>query len=289
LTGSLTQDLDAVEVAKDQIRVGGKITLPFSVESGDLSTFRLSTRLKAQGVSAHMTGNGLAIEGFDGEIPLIEDLALKPDGGISILTGPPKNIYSRTRFLDTHPFLQGDNFLSVKKLSVAGQTLGPIAGNLRINRDMFALDQLQIGYRGGRISGQVIADYQAGKPRLLFKGNLTGIRPTQSEDVLDANATLVFKPDKLDLQGRIQVIRIGKQHLLDLLDFLDPYKENVGINRARLGLKVGYPKFLRLRMQDGFLAVKIALGGVAKVVRIDEIKNIALGPFLNKYVAPYVK
>jgi len=289
LTGSLVQDLDAVEVAQDAIQVGGKVSLPFKVESGDLKTFRLSIRLKAEGVNARMPDNGLSIEGFNGDIPLIEDLALKPDGGVTILTGPPKNLYSRTRFLDTHPFLQGHNFLSVNSLTVAGQTLGPIAGNLRINRDMFSLDQLQIGYRDGRISGQLIADYQAGKPRVLFKGNLTGIRPTQSEDVLDANATLVFVPDKLDLQGRIQVIRIGRQHLLDLLDFLDPYRENVNINRARLGLKVGYPKFLRLRMQDGFLALKIALGGAAKVVRIDEIRNIALGPFLNKYVAPYIK
>jgi hypothetical protein len=289
LTGSLVQDLDAIEVAGDTIRVGGKVSLPFRVESGDLKTFRLSTRLKAEGVSARMPADGLAIKGFDGDIPLIEDLALRPGGGVTILTGPPRNIYSRTRFLDTHPFLQGDNFLSVESLSVAGQTLGPIAGNLRINRDMFSLDQLQIGYRDGRISGQVIADYQAGKPRVLFKGNLTGIRPTQSEDVLDANATLIFVPDKLDLQGRIQVIRIGRQHLLDLLDFLDPYRENVSINRARLGLKVGYPKFLRLQMQDGFLALKISLGGAAKVVRIDEIRNIALGPFLNKYVAPYIR
>jgi translocation and assembly module TamB len=286
LSGLFSQDLDKISVAEDTLKVRGKINLPFQLESGDLSTFRIAAKLKAHDLHIDLPGLGLTVAGLNCVIPLVEDIALLPDGGVKLLKGPEKNIYSRTRFLDTHPFLEGDNFLSVQRLSAMGLEFGPVAGNLRVKRDMFSLDQLQIGYRGGNISGQLVADYEEGSPRVFFKGNLTGIRPSQSDDVLDANATLTFVPDKLDLQGRIQVVRIGRDHLLDLLDFIDPYHENVNFNRARMGLKVGYPKFLRLRMQDGLLAVKIQLGGAAKVVRIDEIKNIALGPFLNRYLAP---
>ncbi len=39
-------------------------------------------------------------------------------------------------------------------------------------------------------------------------------------------------------------------------------------------------------MQGGFLAAKIELGGVAWLARIDEIKGIALGPFMIRYFAP---
>ena len=118
---------------------------------------------------------------------------------------------------------------------------------------------------------------------------MTGLRPSGGKDVLDANATISLAPAKLDLSGRIQVVRIGSRHLLDVLDLLDPYHENVSINRVRLGLKVGYPKFLRLRMRDGFLDAKVELGGAVDFVRIDEIKGVALGPLLNRFVAPQMR
>ena len=87
--------------------------------------------------------------------------------------------------------------------------MAPIAGNLRIERDLFAMDQLQIGFRGGNIFGQVVVDYEDGAPKVFFKGNVTGIRPSESEEVLDANATLSLEPTTLKLDGRIQVVRTG--------------------------------------------------------------------------------
>lgn len=286
--GTLEQDLDAVEVAAATITTRGRLEVPFRLESGDLTTYRLAARLRADGVHLALPASGLVVGDFDGDIPLFEDVALLPGGGARLLTKDSRNIFSRSRFSDTHPFLRGKSFLAIGRLELMGQTLGPLAGNLRIERDTFALDQLQLGYRDGNVTGQLVADHLAGSPRIHFKGNLTGVRPSRSDEVLDANATLTFTPRKLALQGRIQVIRIGRQHLLDVLDLIDPYHENVGVNRARLGLKVGYPKFLRLRMQEGMLAVKLELGGAAGVVRIDEITGIALGPLLQRYVAPHL-
>jgi hypothetical protein len=39
-------------------------------------------------------------------------------------------------------------------------------------------------------------------------------------------------------------------------------------------------------MRDGLLSAAIELGGVAGVVRIDEIRGIPLGPILERYIAP---
>ena len=51
--------------------------------------------------------------------------------------------------------------------------MAPIAGNLRVERDLLAMDQLQIGFRGGNIFGQVVVDYEDGAPKVSFKGNVT--------------------------------------------------------------------------------------------------------------------
>lgn len=287
LTGRLRQDLGTIALGKGAPRMRGQVALPFRIESGDLSAFQIATQAQLDDVHVTLPREGIAIEGFDGVIPVALDLAVTPGGDILVLGNPAKNLYSRTRFLDVHPFLRDQHFLSVDRITAMGETIGPLAGNLRVERDTLALDQLQIGYRGGNISGQLLVDYRNGSPSMQFRGNITGVRPGGEEDgVIDANTAITLVPDKLAVEGRVQILRIGRQHLLDVLDVIDPYREDVDINRVRLGLRVGYPKFVRLVMKDGFLAVKVELGGVAKLVRIGEIRGIALGPLMNIYVAP---
>jgi translocation and assembly module TamB len=292
LSGNLRQDLGRITLGKNGPRLRGRVAFPFQVESGDLTAFLIGLRAELDGVHVQMgvPGVGLAVQNVNGRIPVLVELALLPGGGVRVLEGPAKNLYSRTRFLDVHPFLRGQHYLSVDKVWLGmGQPIGPIAGNLRIERDSLALDQLQLGYMGGNISGQLVVDYRNGKPRVLFRGNATGLRPDKnSREILDANAALVFSPDPLALEGRVQIVRMGKQHLYAMLDVIDPYHEDPDFNSVRLGLRVGYPEFLRLRMKDGFLDAKIDLGGAASVIRIDEIRGIALGPLLNLYVAPYL-
>ncbi|MCG8423413.1 MAG: hypothetical protein MJE77_36395 [Proteobacteria bacterium] len=290
LTGSgrLKQDLRPVAVVKNGPRMRGRVEMPFSVESGDLSAFLVAARATLDDVHIELPDAELAVEGFNGDIPVITEVAVLPNGGVEILSGPAKNLYSRTRFLDVHPFLRGKHYLTVDRVTWQDETIGPVAGNFQLDRDTVSLDQLELGYRGGNITGQLVVDYQGGNPRMLFRGNITGVRPSNSDQVLDANAALSLSLAELDLEGRIQIVRVSRQHLLGVLDVLDPYHEDVDVNRVRLGLKFGFPKFVRLRMKDGFLSAKIELGGAAKVVRIDEIRGIALGPLINLYVAPYL-
>ena len=285
LEGKLEQDLGLVKINADSMNTSGRISLPFKLSSGDMKVFRFVGEMAADALTVELPDDGIALVGFNGRIPLVEDIALGEEG-VRILPGPSKNLYSRKQFSDVQPFLKTDNFISVERIEFMGQTMAPVAGNLRVERDLFAMDQLQIGFRGGNIFGQVVVDYEDGAPKVFFKGNVTGIRPSESKEVLDANATLSLEPTTLKLDGRIQVVRIGRQHLLDMIDVIDPYREDVNMNRARMGLEVGYPKFMRMRMQHGFLAVKLELGGAGSAIRLDEIKGIALGPFLNTYVAP---
>ncbi|WP_428265687.1 hypothetical protein [Haliangium sp.] len=285
--GMVRQDLSRV-VLPGGPRLSGRFELPFEVESGDLTAFQVAVRAEFDDVGVDMPEAGVRVAGFDGNIPLVAGVALLPDGRVVLLEGPTRNLYSRTRFLDVHPFLRGRHFLAIREVEVMGTTISPIAGNLRFERDTLALDQLELGVLGGQVSGQLVVDIRNQRPRLLFRGNATGLHPGGSKEVLDANATVTFVPTDLALEGSIQVLRMSRAHLYAILDVIDPYHEDVSVNRARLGLKVGYPEFLRIRMKDGFLAAKLDLGGAAGAVRIDEITGIALGPLLNLYVAPYL-
>ncbi len=286
LSGEWTQQLDRLGLLGQDAELAGTVRLPFEVESGDLKAFRLAGLLECAEVRASLPGAGLELAGLSGQIPILEDVALRPGAAPELLPGPPGNPYARARFADVHPFLRGDHYLALERLRAAGLELGPLAGNLRISWDTFALDQLELSAGGGRVTGQLVAEGLGGKPVLHFKGNATGIRPSGGEQVLDANANLRFQPDPLGLSGRVQVVRISSQHLLAALEWIDPYRENPDINKIRMALKIGYPEYVRIQMRDGLLSAAIELGGVAGVVRIDEIRGIPLGPILERYIAP---
>ncbi len=285
LSGEWTQRLDGLGLLGPDAELAGTVRLPFEVESGDLKTFRLAGLIECTEVRAELPDAGLELDGLSGQIPIIEDVALRSGAAPALLPGPPGNPYARARFTDVHPFLRGDHYLALERLSVAGLELGPLAGNLRISWDTFAVDQLELGAGGGRVTGQLVAEGLGGKPVVHFKGNATGIRLSGGEAVLDANANLRFQPDPLGLSGRVQVVRISSQHLLAALDWIDPYRENPDINKIRMALKIGYPEYVRIQMRDGLLSAAIELGGVAGVVRIDEIRGIPLGPILERYIA----
>ena len=163
---------------------------------------------------------------------------------------------------------------------------------MRLDRDVLAVDQLEMNALGGKITGQTTIEVRGPDTRIAFRGKVTGVRPSSgkaSGDRLDANAAVTIVPYKLGLEGRVEIVQIGRAHLLDLLDLWDPYHADVSANRVRLGLKFGYPKQVRLKFLHGFASLAVELGGIASVVRIDEIQGIPIGPALARYLSPVLE
>jgi translocation and assembly module TamB len=285
IDGRLTQELPPLVEAGLASSASGRLEVPFRLESGGLLGYRLLARLEAHEVAFANPDQSLVVEDLRGVIPVIEEFALLPSG-LVLSGGPRASPLSETRFFDVHPFLAGDDYVTARSIKFRGETLGPLAANLRVDRTDFALDQLQAGYRGGQIVGQVRAAYRAGDPIVRLRLNVTGLRTKKSGGVLDANAALSFVPAALTLDGKVQVVRASREHLLEMLDVLDPFHEMMNANRVRRALGFGYPKFVRFALRDGAVDAKVELGGIASWVRIDEIKAIPLGPILQRYVAP---
>ena len=285
IEGTLTQRLEPLSRISDAIRGRGTLVVPFLVESGDRSLYRVASAVEAQAVDLELPGLDLSLTGWNGRVAIEEEVDL---GGATptLIPGPGRNAYTQARFQDIHPFLLGGSFLTLDRLTWRGHSMGPIAGNLRVDRNVISLDQLQLEHAGGSVTGQLSLEYEKGASSVLFRGNVTGLRPTRSEEVLDANAALVLSPEKLEVEGRVQIVRMGRDHLLDALDLLDPYNEDPSINTIRKALALGYPKFVRLRLSHGFMSAKIELGGLAGVVSLGEIRGIPTGPLLSRFVSP---
>jgi translocation and assembly module TamB len=284
--GRLAQRLEPFQKLGLASHASGSLEVPFRLESGALLGYRLLAALEAQRVSWVSVDGALALEGLTGTIPVVEEFALLESGPV-ISAGPRTSPLSDTRFFDVHPFLAGHDYVTADSIRFgAMQPLGPIAANVRLERSDFLVDQLQAGYSGGQIVGQVRVAYRDGDPIVRMRLNATGVRSGKKQEVFDANTALTFVPRAMTLDGKAQIVRASREHLEDILDVIDPFHESANANRVRRGLSLGYPKFVRFAMHDGAVDTKVELGGLAEIVRIDEIKAVPLGPILQKYVAP---
>jgi translocation and assembly module TamB len=286
--GRFAQQLEPLERMQVASHAVGSFEVPFRLESGGLLGYRLIAALEAKAVSFASKDGTFAIEGLEGAIPVLEEFALL-DSGPVISAGPRTSPLSDTRFFDVHPFLTGNDFVTARSIRLGGLApLGPIAANVRLERSDFIIDQLQTGYQGGQIVGQVRVAYRDGDPIARLRLNATGVRSGKSQKVFDANMALSFVPRAMTLDGKVQIVRASREHLDDILDVLDPFHESANANRVRQGLSLGYPKFVRFQLHDGAVDTKVELGGIAQLVRIDEIRAVPLGPILQKYVAPAI-
>ena len=284
LQGELTQDLGALGEMFG-LRMGGKVALPFELESGDLTVFGLRTRARLDAVDLRHEVLRVAASEISGEVPFAIELVVDRQG-VRPLGGGRRSAWSRWRFADHHPFMSGDHFVSVGKLRWRDESFGPLAGNARFDHDVFRLDQLELRVLGGQVTGSCVVELDGASTKVLLRGNATDIRLPGNPGRLDANAALEIEPWKFAIAGRAQLLRITTAHLRAMLDAFDPYREDVQANRARMALHLGRPEQARLRFRHGFVDLWLQLGGLAEAVSIDEIRGVPLGPMMTRWLEP---
>jgi translocation and assembly module TamB len=286
LTGRLTQSLQELSQPSGAFQGRGLVTAPLTVYSSDGTLFNIAAAVEMDDVSVNVPRSGLSIEAMSGRIQLDETVEWDADDGLSVVHDSERNHFSTSRYQDTQPFLANQSVFKIDRVRWQERTMGPIIGSLHVKNNVFALNKLRIQKDEGTISGQMIFDYAPGAEQITFRGNVTGVQVGASRQRLDGNLAFTFVPARLELDGRIQILRLTRQHLEDMLDLLDPFREDTGLNRLRFALALGYPKFARMELSQGLAALKVDLGGIGALLTIDEIRGIALGPFMTRHIEP---
>jgi hypothetical protein len=187
------------------------------------------------------------------------------------------------RFADQHPLLSRSGFMSVGSITTPRISIAPLAGNLSINQNMVSMSQLEMGVRGGRITGQCVLNWEGKHSSLEAHVRATGVKSSRGEP-FDGNAAVVISGKDRSVNGRAEILRIGNRHLLDLLDLEDPHHTDPATNRVRYALRVGYPENVRVSFNHGFGRLRITMGGLARLINIDEIRGIPMGPIVDRVI-----
>jgi hypothetical protein len=292
LEGAIAQALDKLQAGVGATG-SGAMRIPFSLDTTDFHFFRAVMGFEFKDANLDFTGRRLSLRKLDARIPIKTSFRLD-DGVVVPLGGARLGAYPRERFGDYQPFLGDVDFVTCESIKAGDSVVGPISANLRFDRNLLALDQLEMSAFGGKITGQLILDLDLAQRQLAdvqFRGDVTGLAPgtgaQRSSEVVDANASLRLNPQRLELEGRIDILRLGRDDLSAMLDAWDPYHADPNANRTRKALSAGYPKHVRMSFHEGFTVMEMEMGGLAALAGLDPVQ-LSTGPMLEKYAVPYL-
>lgn len=289
LNGRLTQDLSKLDGAPSAFMGQGVVSVGLRMQSADLATFRVRGKVELADAGVSLPSQRFVAEGVTGSIPFEEAFSFDATHGVRLVIAPDPSAFARARAAELQPFMSQDGSLSLRRVQWKDLELAPVVASLAIEPNRFALYKLKAERGRARIAGQLFVDFRPGEEVVSFRGTLTGLERKGAATPLDANAAFTFVPRRLEIDGRVQVVRTSREHLLDLLDVIDPHHEVGSLNSVRSAMAFGYPRQAQLDFSDGLLSMDIALGGLAGLFELGTVRGVSLGPFFNRYVAPALR
>lgn len=286
LRGSLDQDLAKAWTDKQRFVGRGTLATEVQINSGDLKLFRTSSSVKITDGHIALPAQKITLDAVDGLIPIVADVLFTRQGPKLVREGGD-NSYTEVRFVDQHPLASRHSYLTIGKIETPWATVAPLAGNLEIKHNTFSMSQLELGVRSGRVSGRCSVEWRGRDSKIHLAVRASGVQSSRGEP-FDGNSAMDISVRQHSVQGRAEILRIGRRHLLDLLDVVDPPRTDAAINKVRRALALGYPDQVRIAFNRGFASARITFGGVASLVRLDEIRGIPMGPIIDRALAPFL-
>jgi hypothetical protein len=285
LRATVAQDLARACNRRELFTGSGSARLNLSVESPDFRVFHTKATLQLESAHAHFPGAKVALDGIDGVVPIALDLTYGKKG-VELLRGVQINPYATLRFADQHPMLESRSFVSIASVTTPLVSVAPFAANVQLDQNIFSLSQLEMGIRGGSVTGDGVFDWNGAQSTFQADVRASGVMSSHGEP-FDGNAALLVDIGDRSVEGRADILRIGRRHLLDLLDLQDPEHLNSGMNHLRTALSFGYPERVRIELKHGFASAGVSFGGLAGLVSVDDVRGIPIGPLMERLVSSF--
>ena len=282
LTTTAVQDLAPLSVFPDRFTGRGKVVIGATVESPDLSLFRTQFDVKVEQAQLRVPRAHIEAEGINGEIPI--RIVFDVDhGDVALSRKFAPSPFARLGLTDRHPLLRRRGLVSIGRFTTPRVSIAPFIGKVSIDQNVVALDQFELGIRGGWLTGDCVLDWDGLASKLEAHLRASGVRSSHGEP-FDGNIALVVGARDRTIEGRAEITQMGAQHLLDLLDWEDPLHADAAMNRVRSALAWGHPKRVSAVFGNGFANAEIELGGLAKFLSVPSLHGVPTGPLVDRLV-----
>jgi hypothetical protein len=279
--------------AQDKVSLDGVVQVAWELTQKEQKAVRLRGEASLENFSAQHQLGGL--RNANGRIPFQQELELPNFKSLRWSYLIQDNPFKRVDASKFVPLMSEDSFLVIDELNAIEKKFGPLRGRFSLKQNMLTIDRLDADVFEGVLAGQGFVDIQPTRLMAGLQGRVTKLntallaaKPEKATPApLSARMALVVDLSKSLVEGRVDVTEIGKNQLLAMTDVLDPTGADAMLNKARLALSAGYPTYVGMQMQQGFLDLDIGLGGI--VSQQIKIPNLPLTPIINAKTQDIVK
>jgi hypothetical protein len=266
----------------------GQFDMPIKLILLDKNRFSLESTPTFKNYS--LVFGDLALKNLNGSVSITEELRQDEQSKIRFLYLRSQNPFARVDYENLDPFVGDRALLSFDLLTWKHIGVGPLVASLEIQQNLILLNDLKVDLLGGSALGRFFLDLNPQAPKIGILGRFSGIQPEQikpperrlpkSEWAAMAGRTAInFDLRKRLATGRIDLTTIGKRQLLSLIDVLDPDYKDDQLAMARQGLRLAYPKFMNISLDQGMMDFTVGLGGV--VSEDIQIRSLPLSGLIN--------
>lgn len=269
MRGSFIADIptDFPEVA-DQ-KFSGRIDFPWtlSVSRGTDIIFLGEMGLKdvawAKGVNR--------VSGVVGKVPVSEKI-VREGAHVKFAHLITQNPFERVDYERLRPLIHGSEQVRIERIGMEEKNYGPFVGFFSLRQNMMFVHQFDLTLgKSGLAYGEMYLDMhpdnlQMGFLTRLTQLNLVEVLPKrllpqvpEEEKSVSGRAGLVVNLNRATVDGRMDITEIGPSQLITLINVLDPQYEDERMNMSRAALGVGYPSFVEIAFQKGYVDLGVDL------------------------------
>ena len=216
----------------------------------------------------------------NGNIVYEEELRLNNDN-LSYAYLMQANPFQRVDFGRIQPFLDVPA-ISIQKIQAGEIEAGPLLANISLTQNLMRLQQFDVKLFDGNVVGQFYLDTTPGSWKVGVLSRMTGVdlrkmfpanTYVQATEYSPINMRVAFEFDVHEklVEGRIDISKIKRDQLLQLLEFVDPDHLDAQLSSLRSALGLAHPDSVKIEMLQGLMNLEVSLSALPKPIRISGI------------------
>lgn len=222
------------------------------------------------------------IEDANGTIPFSQ--VVKTDGTLGYVS--TMNPFEFSDFENFQPITPKFKPFSIEKIKYYKKVYGPLKSFASIEQNFIQVRNITLEIPGGYLAGDFILDTNPDNRSLGMLTKINDFKMNEmipeelskgvkfSSDPMSGRAGLFFSFNKKEVNGRFDITHIGSPQLISMINYMDPEYANDKLSATRTGLSIAYPKMVKGTMQNGYMDLFMALGGLAPAQY--EVKSIPI-------------
>ncbi len=267
--------------------VQGKIELPLQISVIDAK--QLSVEGDLQFTKLNLNLDQTVVKGLDGQLRIEEELLWDGETlGFRYLI--PADPFQRVDYSRVQPYLNSHT-LRFDSIVDADLKIGPGLAGISLKQNLFRLQPFDLDLFGGHVSGQLYFDASPNAWRFGLLSRMTDIdlrkflpanSPLQSDELspVSARTALTFDIQQRLMEGQIDITKINRAQLLQMLEIIDPDYQDPQLATVRSALRLAYPQWLQISMQSGLMDLHVKVSALPTPI---SVRNLPLTPLINHF------